>query len=147
METGKALELATIFGAAAVLAALAYLSAVGLYTIDNLGRLTAGAAFASGNYETVQVVGRQFSWFFQYNGTTSVNELRIRAGKLYRLEVTAADVVHSFYIRELGIKYDAVPGFTYVIWLKVDRPGVYNVLCAEYCGVGHYLMVGKIVVE
>lgn len=147
METGKVLELATIFGAAAVLAALAYLSAVGLYTIDNFGRASAGAAFAGGDYQVINVVGRRFSWFFYYNGTMSVNELRVRAGRLYLLNVTADDVVHSFYIRELGIKYDAVPGFAYHIWLKVERPGVYNVLCAEYCGAGHYLMVGKIVVE
>jgi len=54
--------------------------------------------------------------------------------------------VHSFYIRELGIKYDTVPGFWYTMWLQVDKPGVYNIFCAEYCGAKHYLMLAKLIV-
>jgi hypothetical protein len=50
----------------------------------------------------------------------------VKAGKLYRLELASSDVVHAFYIPELGIKYDAVPGFVYVI---VDTPGTYHILC------------------
>ncbi len=73
--------------------------------------------------------------------------LVVKAGKLYRLELTSSDVIHAFYIPELGIKYDAVPGFVYVMWLKVDTPGVYSIYCAEYCGSGRYLMLGKVVVS
>jgi len=142
MEKGKVMELATIFGAAAVLAYLAVLTAVNLYFIDNYGRLE-----GRGQYETIKVYGRQFSWEFVYpNGTRSFNTLVVKAGELYKLELTSRDVLHSFYIPELGIKYDTVPGFVYVIWLKVNTPGTYNIYCAEYCGSAHYLMVGKVVV-
>ncbi len=142
MEKGKVMELATIFGAAAVLAYLAVLTAVNLYYIDNYGNLE-----GRGQYETIKVYGRQFSWEFVYpNGTRSINTLVVKAGELYKLELTSRDVLHSFYIPELGIKYDTVPGFIYVIWLKVNTPGVYNIYCAEYCGSGHYLMLGKLVV-
>jgi cytochrome aa3-600 menaquinol oxidase subunit 2 len=71
----------------------------------------------------------------------------VKAGELYRLELTSRDVIHAFYIPELGIKYDAVLGFVCVMWLKVDTPGVYNIFCAEYCGSGRYLMLGKVVVS
>ncbi len=142
MERGKLMELATIFGAAAVLAYLAVLTAVNLYYIDNYGKLE-----GRGQYETIKVYGRQFSWEFVYpNGTRSINTLVVKAGELYKLELTSRDVLHSFYIPELGIKYDTVPGFIYVIWLKVNTPGVYNIYCAEYCGSAHYLMLGKVVV-
>jgi len=142
MEKGKVMELATIFGAAAVLAYLAVLTAVNLYFIDNYGKLE-----GRGQYETIKVYGRQFSWEFVYpNGTRSFNTLVVKAGELYKLELTSRDVLHAFYIPELGIKYDTVPGFVYVIWLKVNTPGTYNIYCAEYCGSAHYLMVGKVVV-
>ncbi len=142
MERGKVLEMATIFGAAAILAYLAVVTAVNLYAIDNYGTLAARES-----YVTIKVVGRQFAWEFIYpNGTRAFNTLTLKAGRLYKLELTSIDVIHSFYIPQLGVKYDTVPGFTYVLWLKVDEPGVYNIYCAEYCGTGHYLMLGKVVV-
>lgn len=148
MERGRVLEYATVFGAAAILGYLAYITAVGLYEIDNYGKTAEKAAFSGGDYETVKVYAMRYSWVFEYsNGTKSINTLYVKAGKLYRLEVTSTDVVHSFYIRELGYKYDAVPGQWYVMWLKIDQPGTYHVLCAEFCGAKHYLMIGQIVVE
>jgi cytochrome aa3-600 menaquinol oxidase subunit 2 len=117
MERGRVMELATIFGAAAVLAYLAVLATVNLYAIDSYGKLE-----GRGQYETIKVYGGQFSWEFVYpNGTRSFYTLVVRAGEPYRLE-TSRDVIHSFYIPELGIKYDTVPGFIYVTWLKVDTP-------------------------
>lgn len=142
MERAKLFEYATIFGAAAVLGYLAMLAAVNLYAIDNYG-----VAAARDSYETIRVEAFQFAWRFVYpNGSTAINTLTMKAGKLYKLEITSRDVIHSFYIPELGIKYDAVPGFTYILWLKVDKPGTYDIYCAEYCGNGHYLMLGKVVV-
>ena len=145
---GHIFEYATIFGAAAIFAYLIYLTATGLLTIDYYGREAEAAALAGSKpYETIRVVAKQFVFEFVYeNGTKSINELVIEAGKLYRLEVTSTDVVHAFYVPQLGIKYDAVPGYIYVIWLKVDEPGTYDIYCAEYCGVGHYAMVGKLIV-
>jgi len=143
MERGRIMEMATILGATAVLAYLAVVTAVNLYAIDSYGSL-AGRE----NYVTIKVVGRQFSWEFIYpNGTRTFNTLTLKVGQLYKLELTSVDVIHAFYIPKLGIKYDTVPGFTYVIWLKVDTPGIYDIYCAEYCGTGHYLMLGKVVVK
>jgi cytochrome aa3-600 menaquinol oxidase subunit 2 len=117
MERGRVMELATIFGAAAVLAYLAVLATVNLYAVNSYGKLE-----GRGQYETIKVCGGQFSWEFVYpNGTRSFNTLVVRAGEPYRLE-TSRDTIHSFYIPELGIKYDTVPGFIYVTWLKVDTP-------------------------
>ena len=92
MGRGRVMELATIFGATAVLAYLAVLTAVNLYYIDNYGNLE-----GRGQYETIKVYGKQFAWEFVYpNGTRSFNTLVIKAGELYRLELTSRDVIHSF---------------------------------------------------
>jgi len=145
---GHIFEWATVIGAAAIFTYLIYLTSIGLLNIDYYGREAEAAALAGEKpYETIKVIAKQFVFEFEYeNGTKSVNELVIRAGKLYRLEVTSMDVVHAFYVPQLGIKYDAIPGYVYVIWLKVDEPGTYDIYCAEYCGVGHYAMVGKLIV-
>lgn len=146
MKIGRYLETTVILAAAAVLGFLAYASAVGLYKIDNYAYLT-GSTAALGNYTTIKVYARQYAWIFVYpNGTQSINKVYLYTGKLYRFEITSMDVVHSFYIVQLGIKYDAVPGFWYTLWVQINQPGTYYVWCAQYCGTGHYLMEGEIVV-
>jgi cytochrome aa3-600 menaquinol oxidase subunit 2 len=74
MERGKVMGLATIYGAVAALAYLAVSAVVNLYAIDNYGNLE-----GRGQYVTVKVYGRQFSWEFVYpNGTRSFNTLVVR---------------------------------------------------------------------
>lgn len=60
--------------------------------------------------------------------------------KKIRLLVTANDVVHSWWVPELGVKRDAIPGFIHEAWAKIDKPGTYRGQCAELCGVGHGFM-------
>ncbi len=68
---------------------------------------------------------------------TTANEIHIPVGQPVRIELTSHDVIHSFWIPQLGGKMDVIPGQTNVTWLQADRPGVYRGQCGEYCGAQH----------
>ncbi|WNO09187.1 cytochrome c oxidase subunit II [Teredinibacter sp. KSP-S5-2] len=66
--------------------------------------------------------------------------LVIPAGVKVRFLVTAADVIHSWWVPKLAVKRDAIPGYVNAAWTKVDEPGVYRGQCAELCGKDHGYM-------
>ena len=57
-----------------------------------------------------------------------------------RLLITASDVIHAWWVPELGMKKDAIPGFVNEMWFRIDEPGVYRGQCAELCGKDHGFM-------
>lgn len=71
--------------------------------------------------------------------------LVIPAGEKIRFLVTAADVIHSWWMPAFAVKRDAIPGFINEAWTKVDKPGIYRGQCTELCGKDHGFM--PIVVE
>lgn len=71
--------------------------------------------------------------------------LIIPTGKKVRFLVTSADVIHSWWVADLAVKRDAIPGYINESWTKVDEPGVFRGQCAELCGKDHGFM--PIVVE
>lgn len=76
--------------------------------------------------------------------------LELKAGVTYRIWLSSVDVIHGFsLIGEDGTVYNVMvmPGMAYVVHVKFDRPGVYEIRCNEYCGLGHQLMIGKIIVR
>jgi cytochrome c oxidase subunit 2 len=64
----------------------------------------------------------------------------VPVGEKIRLLVTADDVIHSWWVPDLGVKQDAVPGYVNENWMKIDKPGIYRGQCAELCGVYHGFM-------
>src|SRR5205814_1187195 len=68
--------------------------------------------------------------------------LVVPVGTKVRLLVTAADVIHSWWVPEFGVKKDAIPGFVNEAWFRVDtdKPGLYRGQCAELCGRDHAFM-------
>jgi len=64
----------------------------------------------------------------------------IPVGKKVRFLLTAADVIHAWWVPDLGWKKDAIPGFINETWTKVDKPGIYRGQCAELCGRDHGFM-------
>ncbi|MGE3297220.1 MAG: cytochrome c oxidase subunit II [Porticoccaceae bacterium] len=66
--------------------------------------------------------------------------LVIPVGKKVRLLTTAADVIHSWWVPDLAVKRDAIPGFVNETWTRVDKPGIYRGRCAELCGKDHAFM-------
>ena len=68
------------------------------------------------------------------------NELLIPTGKKVRFLLTANDVIHAWWVPQLGVKKDAIPGFINEVWARVDEPGTYRGQCAELCGKDHGYM-------
>lgn len=121
---------------------------------------------------TIKVVGYQWRWQYQYldqgiqffsSLSTPYAQIQNKApkGQWYLLEVdkplvvpvhkkirflvTANDVIHSWWVPELGIKRDAIPGFMHEAWARIEKPGTYRGQCTELCGINHGFM--PIVVE
>jgi cytochrome c oxidase subunit 2 len=93
----------------------------------------------------VDVLALQWGWHFTYrtdDGTMrrSNNVLHIPAGQPVRLNITSADVIHSFWVPRLAGKIDATPGHVTTLRLNADAPGRYRGLCAEFCGTAHVEM-------
>ena len=89
----------------------------------------------------VNAHAEQWLWTFSYpNGQLTQNILHVPAGEPFQLAITSADVIHSFWVPQLGGKMDAIPGKTNRLVLQADRPGIYRGKCAEYCGIGHLEM-------
>ncbi|MFK8082070.1 MAG: cytochrome c oxidase subunit II [Granulosicoccus sp.] len=68
------------------------------------------------------------------------NELVVPVGKKIRFLHTAADVIHSWWVHDLAIKKDAIPGFINENWARIEEPGIYRGKCAELCGRDHGFM-------
>jgi len=95
----------------------------------------------------VYVTAKQWTWKFAYTeqGGASVGVLYVPVNRPIRLLLTSRDVIHSFFVPTFRLKQDAVPGTYTTLWFQVTRPGTYQILCAQMCGVGHQRMWGQIV--
>ncbi len=99
------------------------------------------------NSLNIGVVGRQFAWSFTYpNGFTDFQNLTVPAGQIVILNITSADVTHGFYIPELLVAKDAQPGIYTQLWFNATQTGTFTIECRQICGVGHALMLSKLVV-
>lgn len=89
----------------------------------------------------IEVNARMWAWDFKYpEGFKTTNVLNVPEGKNILFKITSKDVVHSFWIPNMRIKQDAVPGRVTQFWTGHLAPGTYSVPCAEYCGTSHSLM-------
>ncbi|MCW8139021.1 MAG: cytochrome c oxidase subunit II [Planctomycetota bacterium] len=96
---------------------------------------------------TVRVTGFQWWWDVRYpdHDIVTANELYVPVGEVVRLELRAADVVHSFWVPNLHGKMDLLPEHPNQFWLRAEVPGVYRGQCAEFCGLQHALMAFDVV--
>ena len=84
------------------------------------------------------MLGRMWSW-------TPI--LRLQAGAEYTLHISSLDVNHGFSLYPVNVNFQIVPGYDYALKIHPAEPGEYRVICNEFCGVGHHLMLGKVIVE
>ncbi len=89
----------------------------------------------------VDVTAQQFKWSFEYpeEGVVS-NELVVPVDRQASFEMTALDVIHSFWVPEWRVKKDAVPGLATSVAATPDAEGTYSLVCTEFCGTGHATM-------
>lgn len=97
---------------------------------------------------TVEVVAYQWGWEVRYpdSDITLQNRIVIPEGRDVRFVLKTEDVIHSFYVPDLGIKRDIFPGEQQVARTKATQTGEYRLYCAELCGRGHARMDGTVVV-
>ena len=74
-------------------------------------------------------------------------ELHVLKDRPVKFELRTIDVLHNFYVPQFRGKMDMVPGIVTYYWLTPTRVGDFEVLCAEYCGTGHYAMRGRVIVD
>jgi cytochrome c oxidase subunit 2 len=96
----------------------------------------------------VRVVAQQFAWRFEYPGEDNVRtgELVLPLGRTVELQLASVDVIHSFWVPDMGQKQDLVPGTEQRLVLTPDRAGEYPLICTELCGLGHATMRSTVVV-
>lgn len=93
----------------------------------------------------VHVHAQKWNWTFEYkSGRKSAGDMYVPVNTPVRVIMDSADVIHSFYMPAFREKQDVVPGRYSNQWFEVEKPGTYQVFCAEYCGEGHSAMLGKI---
>ena len=120
--------------------ALAAIAGFIFYKLPGIKDAPPASAAAS---QTVTVEAHQFYWRFEYpDGSESINVLQVPVGDVVRLNVTSADVIHSWWVPALGGKIDAIPGKTNHTWFRAERTGTYAIRCAEFCGLQHAAMRG-----
>ncbi len=99
----------------------------------------------------VQVRGLQWWWQVSYPaegdapGFVTANELRLPVGRPVRLELSAGDVIHSFWVPSLAGKQDMIPGRENILQFTVPQPGSWRGQCAEFCGLQHSYMALHVV--
>ena len=98
--------------------------------------------------EVIKVYGQQWFWSFEHeDGTKEIGELHVETGKAYKFEIMSTDVNHSFNIHDYVVLLDAVPGRVNTVWFAPMEVGEHDIQCREYCGLIHYNMRGKLIVE
>lgn len=95
----------------------------------------------------VKLESGMYSWDYTYpNGVQTQNVLKVPAGRPVLLRMTSRDTIHSHFIPDFRVKEDSMPGRVTYLWFYPQKPGEHIVTCAEYCGIMHSYMVGKVVV-
>jgi cytochrome c oxidase subunit 2 len=105
----------------------------------------------------IAVAAKQFNWEVSYAGADGKlgtdddvkfdNDIHVPVNKAVRVQLSSKDVIHSFFLPNLRLKQDAVPGRTILVWFEAVKPGKYELPCAELCGFGHSGMKGWLYVH
>jgi cytochrome c oxidase subunit 2 len=95
----------------------------------------------------VRIVARQWMWKAEHpDGQAEIDELHVPVGQPVRLTMISQDVIHSFFVPAFRVKADLLPGRYTGAWFTATKPGTYHLFCAEYCGMNHSHMRGKVIV-
>jgi cytochrome c oxidase subunit 2 len=136
-------------------------TAVPAVTVVVLGIVSNGAwVHMKGKHSTpadaipVVVRGKQFEWNMTHSGADKQlgtaddvkvrNQLHIPVNTPIDVHLEAEEVIHSFFVPEFRLKQDAVPGMNIKAWFQATDTGVYEIGCAELCGMGHYKMRARV---
>jgi cytochrome c oxidase subunit II len=74
------------------------------------------------------------------------SEIKLKAGDSLEMHLTSSDVIHGFQILGTTINVEVIPGEVATVAYRFKKPGIYMIVCNEYCGFGHHKMLARIVV-
>lgn len=140
---------------------------IALYQLDVVAAIRFKSVFPEEvqNRPLAEVTARQFEWRIRYPGFDengkllpllpdpqptdlyAVNDLHLPSAKPVMINLRTQDVQHAFFLPDLRVKQDAVPGLTIPVWFQSDKSGEFTLLCAELCGWGHYKMRARFVAQ
>lgn len=163
------LEIGWTLGAVAIVIILAVATLLKLSSIRNppnsgaeaaASTTVSGALYAdaekklppNGKALEIEVIGRQYIWQYVYPGGQknglgapySYEQMVVPTHTTILLNAVSMDVVHSWWIPELGGKIQVVPGYHNYTWFKIEKPGLYRGQCANICGQGHARMIASV---
>ncbi|WP_347158929.1 cytochrome c oxidase subunit II [Pontibacter chitinilyticus] len=97
----------------------------------------------------VVVTGHQWWWEASYPGTGAItaNVIHVPVNKRVLLQFSSSDVIHDWWVPELGPKMDMMPGKKTHLWLNINKPGIYEGACSEFCGEQHAWMRIRVVAQ
>jgi cytochrome c oxidase subunit 2 len=104
------------------------------------------------NAYPIGVHAKQFEWQMTYSGPdgksfTVRNQLHVPVGRPIVVQLSAEDVIHSFYVPQFRVRQDIVPGMDIKAWFQATVPGTYELGCSQLCGLGHYRMRAQVYVH
>jgi len=105
----------------------------------------------------LEITAKQFEWLIHYPGADGQlgtdddfsldTQLHVPANKNVRITLRSQDVLHSFFLPNVRLKQDVVPGRSIDVWFNATKTGNFELACAELCGLGHYTMRGELIVH
>ncbi len=102
-----------------------------------------------GDVLTMESIGHQFKYEFRYPRLKQsvYDDMHLPAGTPVTLHVTSADVIHSFWVPEVRLKADMVPGLVQTLRFTPEKIGTYRIICTEFCGTQHGNMVATLHID
>jgi cytochrome c oxidase subunit 2 len=107
----------------------------------------------TGDPVRIEVLAQQWAWNVRYPGPdgrfntgddiVTLNDMRVPVGRPVIVQLQAKDVIHSLFLPNVRLKQDAIPGTVTQFWFQCEEPGEFEMVCAEMCGLNHYLMRGE----
>lgn len=132
------------------------LVALGIYSADVWAQIKGRDSAPAGSL-MLGVRAKQFEWNVTYPGADETlgtsddfvvrNQLHFPVNRPILIQLESEDVLHSFFIPQLRVKQDAVPGMTIPVWFEATNTGAYQIGCAELCGLGHYRMRARVTIH
>ena len=151
IHDNRALETTWTITPAVLMVVLAVLSYIIIPMYYPTGQAAASAV-------TMEAIGHKFYFEFRYPGLKQsvMNEMHLPVGVPVTVEITSFEesqdihtgaVLHSFWVPEFRLKQDMIPGMVVPIHFTPRETGTFRIVCAEFCGLGHSHMWGKVVVQ
>jgi cytochrome c oxidase subunit II len=85
----------------------------------------------------IYLLGRMWTWY---------PVLKLRKGVEYTLHLSSTDINHGFSLYPVNINFQVVPGYDYGLRIVPTEAGDFGIICNEFCGIGHHMMLGKVIV-